>query len=89
MFDDETIVKAFRHRYAYNRLLKVPEKVKKDNKLVDINDIGIDSHEPDPEQIFIEKEQTSDKEKLINKIYESIDRALSEKEKQQLFLFLE
>lgn len=89
VFTDNDIIEGFKHRYACDRLLWVPEKVRKKYEYIDVNNRGINSNEPNPEDIYIEKEQNKDKDMLINKIYESMDKILSDEEKQLLFLFLE
>ncbi len=89
VFDDEKIIKAFRHRYAYDRLLKVPEKIRKGNVFIDLDPKKHSGGDLNPEEILINKEHIEEKEKMIKMMYKSIEKTLSEEEKNQLFWFLE
>lgn len=88
VFDDSTIVNTFKHRYTYDRLLNLPTKTKEIIQ-IDQNRGRRDNDGLNPEELYIQNEEDELKQWLINSIYESIDKNLSDKEKEMLFSFLE
>ena len=88
VLSDNEVISKFRHRYAYDRLLKVPSKTK-ENIQIDSNYWRIDNDTLNPEEMYIQKEEEIAKEIMINKIYQSIETNLSNEEKETLFSFLE
>lgn len=88
VFDDTTIVDAFKHRYTYDRLLDLPTKTKESIQ-IDQNYGRKDNDALNPEELYIQNEENEVKQWLTNRIYESIEKKLSNQEKEILFSFLE
>lgn len=81
---DENIIARFRHRYYISRLTYVPNRTK-DNIQLD-GRIRIRSLETlNPEEILIRREEDEINQFLVNKIYDIIDKELSDEEKIKLF----
>lgn len=85
--DDMTIINAFSHRYASDRLLSLPTKTKETIQ-IDQNYGRKDDEWLNPEELYIQSEEDKVKQWLIDTIYASIEKRLSDQEKKILFLFL-
>lgn len=86
VLNDKDIIDTFRHRYAYDRLLKVPSETTRRNRIK--KEIK-DRDSLNPEELLIFNEEETTKKILLQRIYESMERILTKWEKQLVYNFLE